>query len=138
MFKKLILLLILSLFSVQVFALEWAYEKEIKLKKDEFFSVWVETQSEKKLLKFRWTLFTNSNLVLLRVFDAFNYHHIVTEQYPRNSVKFDVGVRSEKYREKPYMLLKFDSFDVKKNEAVFKLLLNDKTGLINIKMIKKK
>ncbi len=134
--KKLSLLLIISLFSTQLFALEWKYEKEITLKKDQFFSVWVNSQHDKKLLKFRWTLFKNSNLVLLKVFDDFNTHHILSEYYSHNSIKFDVGIRSEKYRQKPYILIKFERFNVKKNEASFKLLLNDKTEQINIEIVK--
>jgi len=134
--KNFILILIISLYSTQLFALEWAYEKEITLKKDQFFSVWVKSDIEQKLLKFRWTLFKNSNLVLLKVFDKFNNQHILTEGYPRNSVRFDVGIRSEKYKQKPYMLIKFEKFDFEKNEAIFKLLLSDKTNKISIEIIK--
>ena len=136
MFNKLILFLIIGLYSVQLFALEWSYEKEVVLKKDEFFSVWIKTPTEQKLLKFRWTLFRNSNLVLLKVFDKFNNQHILTEGYPRNSIKFDVGIRSDKYREKPYMLIKFDRFNYEMKEASFKLLLKDKSEKINIEIIK--
>ena len=137
MIKTLASISLFICFTLAYGATEWSYEKEVSLKKDAPFSLWLKEGAKQQRLDIWWTLYQNANLVVLRIFDGVPYQHILTKEYPRNSIKFDVGTTRPLYGPHSYMLVTFSAFDLKKREAKLLLRLYDKSEELKVEIIKK-
>ena len=137
MLQRLSLFLSLLCMSTTLHAIEWGYEKEVSLKKDAPFSLWLKEGAKQQRLDIWWTLYQNANLVVLRILDGVPYQHILTHSYPRNSIKFDIGSSRPLYGPHAYMLVTFNVFDKEKKEAKFNIKMYDKSEQLKVEIIKK-
>ncbi|MBL0707613.1 MAG: hypothetical protein JJW00_01020 [Sulfurimonas sp.] len=108
----------------------------ISLKKDELKKILVKYGAISKLLKFRWTLYKNDGLVIHRSYDRVVAQNILYLEYASNSFIVVLKPRGTKYYKAPYMLVKFKEFDFEKEEAIFDLLLSDKSMSLELKYLK--
>jgi len=126
----------LVLLSSVSFAEQFKDIKKISLKKDEQKKILVKYGKYERLFKFRWTLYVNEGLVLLRSYDRVVAQNILYLNNTNQSFKQVFKTRGADLYEPPYMLVKFKEFDFEKNEAVFELFLHDKKNQIEIKYLK--
>jgi hypothetical protein len=119
---RLVLVILLLLGSAEA---AFRHSKEIRLKKDAVEQVQILREGVQNLLEFRWTLYTNGNLVLHRVYDGFNAQNVLRLNHTNQSVRIDIDTRGADPRGFSYLVLKFKSFDFAAGEAVFDLLLRD-------------
>lgn len=114
-----------ALISISILNADWREIKEIRLKKDATQQIVVRYDDVPRLLTFRWTLYTNGNLVVHRSFDDFVAQNVLSENYKNQSFRIQFTPRGKKYGAMSYVLIRFKEFDFEKNEAVFELLLRD-------------
>ncbi len=129
------LLLIIALGSTVINA-EWQETKEIRLKKDVTQTVIVRYDDQQRLLTFRWTLFTNGELVIHRSLDEFVAQNILSLNHKNQSLRVEFTPRGKKYGVISYLFITFKRFDFEKKEAVFELLLHDDEKKIVLKYLK--
>ena len=129
---------VLLFFNSAVYASNFAFSKEIALKKDEQKKILVKYAGIEKLFTFRWTLYINDGLVIHRRYDRIVAQNILYLNGKNQSVKVHLVTKGMRYYEAPYMLLKFKKFDVQKNKAVFQLFLYDKEKEITWRFLKNK
>ncbi|WP_457744557.1 hypothetical protein [Sulfurimonas sp.] len=137
---KNILQILIALFCINsvINANNFAYMKEISLKKDEQKKILVKYDHKEKLFKFRWTLFINDGLVILRAYDKIVAQNILYLNGKNQSFRLELSTRGANYYEVPYILVKFKKFNSTKNEAVFNIFLYDKENEIKWKFLKNK
>ncbi len=109
--------------------------KTISLKKDEQKKILVKYDSVEKLFKFRWTLYKNGALVVLRSYDKIVAQNILYLRDKNQSFRFELQPKGLSYNV-PYMLVKFKEFHYETNEAVFELFLSDSEMQIRLKYLK--
>lgn len=115
---------------------EFRDTKEISLSKDEQVRVIVKYASVEKLLKFRWTLFTNGGLVFLKSYDKIVSQNMLYLRHKNRSVRVELKPRGADFYNVPYLLIKFKKFDYETNRAFFDLYLSDDTMQIQLKYLK--
>ena len=131
------LFLVLSMISSAAYTLDFKQTKIIKLKKDEQKKILVKYENFIKLFEFRWTLYKNGGLIINRSYDKIVAQNILYKRYKNNTFRLELKSPGVSKRSKaPYILVKFEEFDFKTNEAVFKLFLYDDIGNISLKDIK--
>ena len=131
-----IFLLLIFVFSLSN-ALDFKQTKIIKLKKDEQKKILVKYDNFVKLFEFRWTLYKNGGLVIHRSYDKIISQNVLYTRYKNNSFRLELkSTGASKTYSTPYMLVKFEEFDYKTNEAIIKLFLYDEDGNVNLKYIK--
>jgi len=137
---KNILQILIALFCINsaINANNFAYMKEISLKKDEQKKILVKYDDRERLFKFRWTLFINDGLVVHRAYDKIVSQNILYLNGKNQSFKVELSTRGANYYEVPYVLVKFKEFDSGKNEAIFNIFLYDKENEIKWKFLKNK
>ncbi len=128
--------MVLLFFSSAIFANNYAFTKEISLKKNEQKKILVKYDSKVKLFTFSWTLYINGGLVIHRAYDKIVAQNILYLNGINQSFKLELVTRGASYYEPPYMLVKFKEFNAKKNEAVFQLFLYDRNSEIKWKFLK--
>jgi len=133
MFLRLFITLVL-LFSAAN-AIEFKDMQKISLKKDEQTKILVKYDNNVRLFKFRWTLYINEGLVLLRSYDREVAQNILYLNTRNQSFKFDLKTRGADFYEVPYILVKFTEFDYEHNRANFELFLYDKKSQISLKYL---
>lgn len=126
-----------ALFSSVVFANNFRDIRIIPLKKDEQKKILVEYGSVKKLFKFRWTLYKNGGLVILRSYDRIVAQNILYLNHKNQSFRLDLKSKGADFYNVPYLLVKFKEFDYEKNRAVFGFYLSDKNGQVSLKDLDK-
>jgi len=122
-------------FSV-VYADEFRDITTISLKKDEQKKILVKYDDITKLFKFRWTLYKNEGLVIHRSYDRIVAQNILYLRHKNQSFRLELRPRGADYYNVPYMLVKFKEFKYETNEAVFELLLSDRSMDISLKHLK--
>ncbi len=120
----------------------WLHNEKVVLKKDKFYTAWVYRDKDskkeyKKILYFRWTLFHNNILTMHLNLEKFNHQFVLKEDMFQHSFKLDIFDSSYGI-ENPFLLIMFDSFDVKKKEVHFTFLIRDEFGSIEIEKIEEK
>lgn len=125
------------LISSVVFANNFRDIRIISLKKDEQKKILVEYGSVKKLFKFRWTLYKNGGLVILRSYDRIVAQNILYLKYSNQSFRFYLKPKGADFYNVPYLLVKFKEFDFEKNKAVFGLYLSDRNAQVSLKDLDK-
>ncbi len=116
---------VLTLFLLQGSADEWKPVKSVSLKKDQLESIVVKSSSLQKLFEFRWTLYKNGSLVILRSYDDFVAQNMLNLRHKNRSFKEELLSKGLDHKAVPYLLVTFKSFDFKKNEALFDIYLSD-------------
>jgi len=122
-FKFLILVLFTTIY---IQANEYQYEETIELSKDEYKKFLVKYDEIQKMFKFRWTLYANDTLVVLRSYDRIVAQNILELRAKRKSFRVDLKPSGAGYNDTPYVLIKFVEYDYSTNKAVFKLFLSDR------------
>lgn len=124
--------IMLALLISALFANDYRDIKKISLKKDEQKKILVKYDSYERLFKFRWTLYANEGLVILRSYDRKVAQNILYLNSTNQSFKVELKARGADYYDVPHLLVKFKKFDFEKNEAEFELLLSD--GKMQLKL----
>ena len=132
--KTVLQVLILLLFGFSfIFANDFREIQQISLKKDEQKKILVKYGDVTKLFKFRWTLFKNDGLVVLRSYDKNVAQNILYMRHKNRSFIVEVKPRGADYYNVPYILVKFKEFKHKTNEALFELFLSDDKMQISLR-----
>jgi len=111
--------------------------KKIALKKDEQIKILVKYTSQEKLFKFRWTLYKNNGLVILKSYNHFVSQNILYTRHANASMRVELKPRGADFYNVPYLLIKFKKFDFIQNKAIFEFYLSDDRGQIKLKYLKK-
>ncbi|MDF1879264.1 hypothetical protein JHD46_06380 [Sulfurimonas sp. SAG-AH-194-C20] len=119
-------------------AIEFADMYEVSLKKDESTKFLVKYNNYKRLVAFRWTLYTNEGLVMFHSYDTKVAQNVLYLNTTNQSFKIFLKQGGNANYEAPYLLVKFKEFDLEKNKAKFEVFLSDKKSQIKIEKIKKK
>ncbi|WP_373072711.1 hypothetical protein [Sulfurimonas sp.] len=131
--------LVLIIISSTSYALDFKQTIIIKLKKDEQKKFLVKYENFVKLFDFRWTLYKNGGLVIHRSYDKMVAQNILYKRYKNNSFRLDLKSRGESQKfSTPYILVKFEEFDYKTDEAVLKMFLYDNVGKVSLEEIKER
>ncbi len=118
------------------FADLWRDSKSISLKKDKVEKILVKSNGSRRLLEFRWTLYANDNLVVLRSFDDIVYQNTLKLNHKNQSFRIELLAHNAYKVQVPFILVKFIEFDYKKNEAKFDIFLQDDDEEIILKYLK--
>ncbi|MDB2562713.1 hypothetical protein N9X61_03830 [Sulfurimonas sp.] len=121
---KIVFFVLFFVLSIQ--ANEYRYIETIELSKDEFKKFLVKYDKSEKMFKFRWTLYSNGGLVVLRSYDRIVAQNLLFLRPKRQSFRVDLKPSGEGYVKLPYVLIKFIEYDYSINKAIFKLFLSDK------------
>ena len=109
-----------------VFAIDFKDMKKIYLKKDEQKKILVKYGTVEKLFKFRWTLYANGGLVILRSYDKIVSQNILYLRNRNSSFRFYLMPNGITYGYTPYILVKFKEFDYESGRALFELYISDR------------
>ncbi len=109
---------------------------KISLKKDETKKVLVKYDIIQKLFQFRWTLFVNGGLVVLKSYDDIVSQNILYLNHKNQSFRTELLSRGANNHKTPYILVKFLGFDYEKNQAKFELFLSDDEVKVRVKYLK--
>lgn len=134
--KKVFLLSVFFIFTSVVFAIDFRYTEDISLKKDEQKKILVKYGQYTKLFKFRWTLFKNEGLVILRSYDTIVAQNILYIRKNNQSFRLPLKPSLGHSYIAPYFLIKFIQFDYEKHEAIFTLMLRDDEYEVQLEEIK--
>ncbi|MBC8237744.1 MAG: hypothetical protein H8E76_05885 [Helicobacteraceae bacterium] len=121
---KIVFFILFFVLSVQ--ANDYRYTETIELAKDEYKKFFVKYDETQKMFKFRWTLYTNGTLVVLRSYDRIVAQNLLATRPKRRSFRVDLKPKGAGYGNAPYILVKFIEYDFNTNKAVFKLFLSDR------------
>ena len=123
---------LLLIFFNNLSANEYRYTKSIELEKDECKKILVKYEKIEKLFKFRWTLFVNGGLVVLRSYDRIVAQNVLHLRHRNQSFRFNLKPKDSKFPRAPYILMKFVEFDYETNKASFMLYLSDKSLQVDL------
>lgn len=123
---------------VYISANEYRYVETIKLSKDEHKKFLVKYDKSEKLFKFRWTLYSNNTLVLLRSYDRIVAQNVLYLKNNKRSIRVELKPRGQGFKNLPYVLIKFIEYDSSSNKAIFKLFLSDKESQVNLENLEDK
>lgn len=131
-------LLVFLLFTTSMLANEYQDIVNIELKKDEDKEIIVSYATSKRLFTFRWTLYANGGLVVLRSYDRIVAQNILYLRHKNQSFRVELKTKGANDFIVPYILVKFLEFDFERNSAKFQLFLSDKNSEISLKHVKDK
>ncbi len=131
------LLFVGVLFVATLSANEYRTMYPVTLKKDEQVSFLVKYATYKREFTLRWTLYVNEGLVLFHTYNKNVFQNILYLNGTNQSFKVFLKPKGADRHEVPYFLVKFNKFDLKKNEAKFEIFLSDKRSQMLIERIKK-
>lgn len=129
-------LLFILCINVSINAQMYTIRYKIGLKKDKTEKILVKYGSISKLLKFRWTLYSNQRLALFKSYDEEVSQYIMGLNNNQNAIKFDLTSKSVGLNILPYMILQFQKFNNITRKAVFWLYLFDNANMITVKFLK--
>ncbi|RUM65114.1 MAG: hypothetical protein DSZ05_06665 [Sulfurospirillum sp.] len=104
---------------------------EVEIKKD-----YPRTFAHEGILRFRWTLYHNKALVLLVDYEGFQTQYILETRYGKNVVKLFLTGDYPRIDKRPFVLLRFDSFDLKQKRAKLLTEFADPEKRLEIKIKK--
>ena len=129
--------IIFLLFSSVSEALDVKDRRKVSLKKDEQTRILVKYGTYTRLFTFRWTLYTNEGLIILRSYDKEVAQNILYLNSTNQNFRLLLKAKGADHYNVPYFLVKFKEFDRKKHEAVFEIFLSDRQDQIRLKYLKK-
>ncbi len=109
---------------------------KFSLKKDEQKKVLIKYGKIQKLFQFRWTLFVNDGLVVLKSYDDIVSQNMLYVNHKNQSFRVELLSRGGNNYNTPYILVKFLGFDYEKNKAKFELFLSDDEVKVRVKYLK--
>jgi len=112
--------------------------KEIALKKDEQKKILVKYDGKTRLFQFRWTLYVNEGLVVLRSYDKQVAQNILYLNHKNQSFRVVLKTPGADFYNVPYMLIKFKEFDFKNNKALFVVYISDNKQQIVLEILENK
>ena len=133
--KVLQIFFLLALISSLSFGDEYREKMIISLAKDEQKKILVKYGEKEKLFKFRWTLYQNDGLVILRSYDQIVSQNVLYLRNKNQSFRVYLQPKGARFHIVPYILLKFKAFDYESDEATFELFLSDKNLQISLKYL---
>ncbi len=137
MLKYILRVLIFVVFiSLSLYANEYKEIVNVKLKKDVHKKILVKYGKNEKLFKFRWTLYTDGGLVILRSYDRIVGQNILYDKLKSRSFRVELMTRGGSHYAVPYILVKFIEFDYKTDEAIFQLFLSDTHSKVRLEYLK--
>lgn len=104
----------------------------LKLKKDQEQKIIVKYDGKEKIFTFRWTLYKNNGLVILRSYDKNPAQNILYLRETNKSFRVELKSRGVNFYDKPYLLVMFKDFNFDTREATFELLLSDDSKKIKL------
>jgi hypothetical protein len=134
MILRILLLLCLGLHVSM--AEEFKAVEHVSLKKDQLERLVIKSEGSRRLLEFRWTLYANENLVVLRSFDDSVTQHMLKLNHTNQSFRIELLPHTAYKVNVPYLLIKFTGFDYQKNEGQFDIFLQDKKEEIEWEFLK--
>lgn len=111
---------------------------KISLKKDQQKKILVKYENKEKLFTFRWTLYVNGGLVILRSYDGEVAQNVLELNHKNQTFRVTVKPRGANNFNVPYILVKFKEFDQEKNEAHFEIYNFDNKVNVLLEELKKK
>ena len=130
-------LLLLTLLLLGAARAEFRQVEELRLKKDAVEKIMVVSETSRRLLTFRWTLYQNGGLVVHRSYDGFNAQNVLKLNHDNQSVRIDIDRRGNAPKTFTYIVIKFKAFDFETEEALFELLLRDEAEKVVLEYLKK-
>lgn len=136
--KKLLLLFTLLAFSY-TFASAAGYreKREVLLKKDVQKNIFVKYADKKKLLTFRWTLYTDGALVVFKSYDKIVGQNILHLRDKSQSFRVELMPKGSKFTNRAYLLVKFKEFKEPTNEVLFEVFLFDDKRYVELEELNK-
>jgi len=110
--------------------------KQISLKKDEQKKILVKYANNKRLFKFRWTLYVNKALVVFHSYGNKEQQNVLYLNNQNQSFVVELKSKGAEVYGIPSFLIKFKKFDFKLNTAIFELYLADKKSQIGMEYLK--
>jgi len=130
-------ILLVALLVVGSASAAFRQSSEIRLKKDAIEKILVKRDGSQHLLQFRWTLYQNGGLVLLRAYDGFNAQNVLRLNHKNQSVRVEIDMRGSDPKAFTYIVIKFKAFEASRQEAVFDLLLRDDAERVELKYLER-
>lgn len=139
-----------SAFSLMSAPLQYEYQHQFALKKDEIGSVWINRKEVTKkptaknpnneyLLKVRWTLFTNNMLTLLVNYRGYSTQYVLEKKYPLSSIMIPLLPDGEnKMVVQTYARIVFADFDQRNREGILDIFIEDNAQRIEVEFRPKK
>jgi hypothetical protein len=134
--KYLSIVILLVFFQTYLSANTYRDVVKISLKKDQTKKILIKYDTIQKLFQFRWTLFINDGLVILKSYDDIVSQNILYLNHKNQSFRTEILSRGANNYKTPYILVKFLEFDFEKHEAKFKIFLSDDEMRVRIKYLK--
>ena len=116
---------------------QWRQSEQVMLAKDEPEQLLVKTDTARRLLEFRWTLYTDDTLVVLKSFDERVSQHLLRRNHVNQAFRIPLMAYSATKVKVPYLLIRFSDFDYKKNEARFDIHLQDDDAEVLLEFVKR-
>ncbi len=145
-----VLSVFLSTFSLFAAPIEYEYQHQFVLKKDEVGLVLInrkevtkkptaENPNNEYLLKLRWTLFTNNMLTLLVNYRGYPTQYVLEKKYPLKSIVIPLLPDGEnKMVVQTYARIVFADFDQRNREGILDIFIEDNAQRIEVEFRPKK
>ncbi len=113
-----------------LFAMEWKYQYQFVLKKDQIAKVKISYRDKKVYLRdgefdFRWTLYKNGALVTFSSYQKIKDQHVLYDKYGLDSFEVELVPRGANLLDRVYLLVVFRSFNSKKKRATIDIFIKD-------------
>jgi len=131
--NKIVLYLLLSIYTFAIDTEFWNFSTKVELKKDQLYSLSIDDAEIKKRLFFRWTLFHNNGLVLLLNYDGHPHQYILYDSYRKDTIRLKIARKIGHTDNVPFLLLVFKEFDFENRKAKFDILVKDSSNKLLIK-----
>ncbi len=129
------LVLIFFVLGFLIHADEWKPIKSVSLYKDQLERIVVKSGKLKKLFEFRWTLYADNALVVLRSYDDFVAQHVLRSHYKNRNFRVALLSKRGAHTMPPYLLVTFKHFDFKEKQALFDIYLSDDDEQVVLKFL---
>ncbi|MFK5881947.1 MAG: hypothetical protein QM482_07015 [Sulfurospirillum sp.] len=130
--------ILFSIFSSAANQKVWEYQYSFNLKKDKIATVLVDKQANSKknskryILKFRWTLYANKNLILLSEYMKHPNQYVMKRIRSLDKVRIKLLQSESDYGNAPYALIIFSGFDEKKRVATLDVYIKDRKKRVQV------
>ena len=116
----------------------WNFGHSFNLKKDKIATVFINKSDKDKdgkslyALKFRWTLYTNNNLIVLSNYMGYPHQYVLKKEHSQDRVRIKLLADANDYSGKTYALIVFSDFNKNKNIAVLDVYIKDEAKRIRV------
>ncbi|RUM65813.1 MAG: hypothetical protein DSZ03_02095 [Sulfurimonas sp.] len=114
---------------------EWTPVKSVSLAKDQLERIVVKNAALKRMFEFRWTLYANDTLVVLRSYDDVVAQHVLRKEHKNKSFRVILFSEGGRHRMPPYLIVTFRYFDFKTKQALFDIYLSDDDERVALKFL---